>query len=521
LTAQHVANYVSDTYTVNRLTYGEHHVLKLFIRTKLLICLSIIIFGLCVSAGAQSRTDRYIEAETVFKKMSPEERIYLQTLLATAGYWNAVPNLEFSVRIFEAVKRLQAEMGQEQSGLLSIRELVQLERNAIPLLRKWNFRLVRHPDRPITIWVPFGLNLNLKKNEYGLTYQDSDDKINISYKLFASLELKETYEQTLKTMRERGETVHFSVLRPQFYVISSSTNSGIDRYERYHRDGNGIIGFQQSWRNNATDIKAAAVATLISASLWSQYNRIQLQNPERLLSYRYKLPDEVIAPKTTNLPAAPSPPPERNEGRSSGTGFVATGAGHIVTNAHVIEKCTTIEISTPDQTAISARIAARDEVNDIALLVAPELKIKDVGEIRQGIKLGEQVAAFGFPLSGVLSNSGNFTLGNVTSLAGLSNDSRYLQISTPVQPGNSGGPLVDQHGNVVGIVTSKLNALRTAVATGDIPQNVNFALKVGAASNLLETHGISLKLGNTERVLTTVELAERAGRLSVQVKCKP
>jgi serine protease Do len=121
----------------------------------------------------------------------------------------------------------------------------------------------------------------------------------------------------------------------------------------------------------------------------------------------------------------------------------------------------------------------------------------------------------------VLSDSGNFTLGNVTSLAGLANDSRYLQISTPVQAGNSGGPLLDQYGNVVGIVTSKLNAIRTAVVTGDIPQNVNFALKMATAANLLESSGINLTPGTTDKSLTAVELADRARRLSVQVNCIP
>jgi len=87
------------------------------------------------------------------------------------------------------------------------------------------------------------------------------------------------------------------------------------------------------------------------------------------------------------------------------------------------------------------------------------------------------VAAFGYPHADLLSTSGNFTQGSVTALAGMGDDSRYLQISTPVQAGNSGGPLLDQNGNLVGIVTFKLNALKMAQASGDLPQNVNFALK--------------------------------------------
>ncbi|MFV3492931.1 trypsin-like peptidase domain-containing protein, partial [Mycobacterium tuberculosis] len=93
--------------------------------------------------------------------------------------------------------------------------------------------------------------------------------------------------------------------------------------------------------------------------------------------------------------------------------------------------------------------------NDLAVL-----KVAGPAErslpLRPSIRLGEGIAAFGFPHSDLLATTGNFTLGNVTALAGLRDDSRYLQISAPVQSGNSGGPLLDGSGNVVGVVTAKL-----------------------------------------------------------------
>ena len=92
-----------------------------------------------------------------------------------------------------------------------------------------------------------------------------------------------------------------------------------------------------------------------------------------------------------------------------------------------------------------ARLVARDEKNDLALLKIEGAKVK-APPMRTYIRVGESVAAFGFPLSSFLATSGNFTLGNVTALAGLGDDSRYLQISAPIQPGNSGGPLLDERG---------------------------------------------------------------------------
>jgi S1-C subfamily serine protease len=101
--------------------------------------------------------------------------------------------------------------------------------------------------------------------------------------------------------------------------------------------------------------------------------------------------------------------------------------------------------------------------------------------LRASARLGEEIVVYGFPLAGLLASSGNVTTGNITALAGLGDDIRFLQISAPVQPGNSGGPVLDRNGNIVGIVVSKLDAIKTAIATQDIPQNVNFAIKLRVA----------------------------------------
>jgi len=92
----------------------------------------------------------------------------------------------------------------------------------------------------------------------------------------------------------------------------------------------------------------------------------------------------------------------------------------------------------------------------------------------------------GFPFHGLLTSDFTVTTGIISSLAGLFNDTRFLQISAPVQPGNSGGPLLDTSGNIVGVVAEKLNALRVAKATGDIPENINFAIKTGALRDFLD-----------------------------------
>jgi len=110
-------------------------------------------------------------------------------------------------------------------------------------------------------------------------------------------------------------------------------------------------------------------------------------------------------------------------------------------------------------------------------------------QFRSAVRLSEGIAAFGFPLSGLLATSGNFTIGNIAALAGPQDDTRIIQISAPIQPGNSGGPVLDQSGNVVGIVLAKLNALKLATITDDLAQNINFGIKSSVAISFVEANG--------------------------------
>jgi serine protease Do len=136
-----------------------------------------------------------------------------------------------------------------------------------------------------------------------------------------------------------------------------------------------------------------------------------------------------------------------------------------------------------------------------------------------GLELVKLCLPFGFPLAGLLATSGNFTNGIITASAGLGDDVRSFQVSAPIQPGNSGGALLDQSGNVVGVVDSKLNALRVANITKDLAQNVNFAIKASIAIDFLEAHNVSVETIANTQVLAPADIAERAGAFTVYIEC--
>jgi S1-C subfamily serine protease/Holliday junction resolvasome RuvABC ATP-dependent DNA helicase subunit len=202
------------------------------------------------------------------------------------------------------------------------------------------------------------------------------------------------------------------------------------------------------------------------------------------------------------------------KGRSNGTGFFVAADGYVVTNAHVVEGCEDPKVVCGLAGPVSAHVLARDAANDLALLKV-EAGSDHVATLRAGVKIGEEIAAFGYPLLDRLSTGGNFTAGNVSALAGYKNDSRHIQISAAIQPGNSGGPVIDQCGNVVGVVVGILPAHEKGAA-----QNVAFAININVLTAFLNSHGVPYSTGTSERSLQTVDLAEQAQSITVLILCE-
>src|SRR5262249_544266 len=123
------------------------------------------------------------------------------------------------------------------------------------------------------------------------------------------------------------------------------------------------------------------------------------------------------------------------------------------------------------------------------------------------------------PLAGLLATSGNFTNGIITASAGLGDDIRSMQISAPIQPGNSGGPLLDHSGNVVGIVVAKLHALMVSSITNALAKNVNCAIKASIAIDFLEAHKVTVETLPNTQTLEPADIADRARAFTVYIEC--
>jgi S1-C subfamily serine protease len=180
----------------------------------------------------------------------------------------------------------------------------------------------------------------------------------------------------------------------------------------------------------------------------------------------------------------------KHAAKGSGSGAVISPLGHVATAAHVIKGAAYLEVITPEGT-FPATVLSSDEQNDVALLKVEQAFTSHIQVGRSSeVRLGQSVATIGFPNIGIQGHSPKVTQGMISGENGIQNDIRMWQISVPIQPGNSGGPLLDDKGRMIGVVVASLS-LRAIQMTGSVPQNVNYAIKGAYLEPLLNFHKLS------------------------------
>ncbi len=203
---------------------------------------------------------------------------------------------------------------------------------------------------------------------------------------------------------------------------------------------------------------------------------------------------------------------------ASGSGFLISNTGLTVTNYHVIQGKSEIDVYFPSiDKSLKAKVALKDKNNDIALLSLEKFDNSDfsakeipfVLSSSENVKLGQNVFTLGFPLGKVLGKSAKLSTGTINSVYGIQDDPRLIQISNPIQPGNSGGPLFNSSGEIVGIVVASLNAQYFYENESIIPQNVNFAIKSNYLLNLVSMLPEDEELSNRRNLLSGKSLEDQ------------
>ena len=259
----------------------------------------------------------------------------------------------------------------------------------------------------------------------------------------------------------------------------------------------------------------------------------QLRRENARLRKQNQSKPKQVAKRT---PPKSSLPPKSS---TSGSGFFVSKSGHVITNQHVVGDCKRVSVGDSVKKQVTADVLETDRRNDLALLKISSLKMASVetksliqklgikivplasdGLLRsEDVDLGEKVLVAGYPYGEMFSNSIKVTGGMVSANRGLGNDTGQFQMDAAVQPGNSGGPIYDENGNIVGVVVAQLNKMKFAKQSGSMPENVNFGIKASTVKQFLSSSGLPTKWSEHSKRMSTRDLAKIAQKQTVMVVC--
>jgi S1-C subfamily serine protease len=255
----------------------------------------------------------------------------------------------------------------------------------------------------------------------------------------------------------------------------------------------------------------------VSAVLTKDFQRLPSAQPK---------PSEISAPpKETPTVATAPPPPKRIEparklpinelsgAKSSGTGF-AVSENAVITNEHVVQGCERIRVGGRHE----GFLVKGDKTLDLAQIRVSNNFTEFLTVRDRGPRLNETVIIAGYPLHGLFSDLA-ITNGNVSRMSGIGGKSIHFQISAPVQVGNSGGPVVDVSGRVIGVVLGKLDAVAVAAAIGDLPQNMNFAVNSGSLKTFLDSASVPYKVSPTGKPSSPEAIGEQLRKVTHLIEC--
>jgi len=202
---------------------------------------------------------------------------------------------------------------------------------------------------------------------------------------------------------------------------------------------------------------------------------------------------------------------------SASSGFLVSNEGHLVTNNHAVENCDLVAVHFQEGPK-KLKVLAIDETNDLALLKGDFESDLALAISTTNAKLLDEIIVAGFPLSDTLSSSVKVNTGVVSSLAGIADNYSQIQIDAALQPGNSGGPILDERGNVVAVAVASLNKENFRRISGFIPENTNFGIKASTLRSFLPPNRIKLTAPNT-KIMERQKIADLVARTTYRISC--
>ena len=442
----------------------------------------------------------YSDAKSNYDNLDSDSRISIILGLIATGDFVGLQEFGFTKRFYNGVRAFQAREGFVADGTLDERELRRLNERSNPFYSALGVKTFTNPISKAKLLVPRLAFDTEKLTSNGLSFERDDENLSLSFIAYPDTQksFSQLYESLAKPTALRQ--ISYSRVMPRFFV-ANGTFKGRYFYTWISAVPGGSTGFSLSWSTSWNEA-GSRISILLANSFDPMGTTTEAALPE--------------AQTEGDEPGAAEQPKS-----GTGTGIKLSTQGHVLTNFHVAGHCKSIALKRTGEPLILADLVASDEVNDLVLLKAKSYVGGPFASFVNGpaARAGSEIVVYGFPLGGILSEGGNIVTGNITALSGISNDSRHFQISAPVQPGNSGGPVLDRSGLVVAVVVSKLNAMVAEKYTGDIPQNVNFAIKANVAMSFLDGAGFNYSKMEPKAPLDTPAIADMAREFTLLVEC--
>ncbi len=479
---------------------------------KLLLVMCLAVWGL-ITTPAQTIAQDY---QSLFRDFDPQsltsnDKRFLQTALAFEGHYNGLLDGAWgrlSQRAMTGYSR--AEFGSEtQNWHMAMLAWSFFQRADAD---GWKMRYLR-PLGMSMLW-PEKAYVADAPSERFLNFRHTRSSLSISIGIHDPSVAQSVHNYTLGT--HEHATQPYSVRKQDLAVSSATRRDGSTLYAR----SNFVDGAWSTimiFANKSDGPILNAVAASIEVGPSRPLAIASGGALEEAIMAATALAEEADGNRQVarSQDARPQPEKRAESTGGSGSGFVVSSAGHVLTNAHVVSGCGRIAVD--GQPASLKGISAEF---DLALVQSASISGKAVAVFSAtSAKLNSDVTAVGFPYAGLLGGL-NVTRGSVSSLKGIGGDQTTMQITAPVQTGNSGGPLLSSDGEVVGVVVSKLDAVKVADVLGDLPQNVNFAIRGEIAKMFLAQNGLDPVLSLSDERLEPEVLAERAKGFTVFVECE-
>ena len=484
-----------------------------------------------------ARKARFEEQASAYAALPREEREHLQRMLMWTGDYRGAVDGAIGTASLDAIRAFRSRHPRmAAAGTMSPAELQLLGREADSAFETADFTLGTDTDAGVSFGMPYALVKWQEKTESGNLYADAESRFRVTSFRIEGVDSTNVDGFAASVFEDvPGYASETRTVRSDFIEVR-----GGDRYEnlllRAVRRGDEIRGLFVWWDKAVSDTHGRYIAAMISSLAWDDgegdtppvaslpSGRDDPRAPKESFAPRadakpelagLRAPDGSASRAGIDLPEGHRMPDEEPE--SFGSAFAVREDGFLVTNAHVIRECGRVVVKGYGK----AHVRSTDDELDLAVLSIPGAKGMKAAPIADDdAVLAEDVFAFGFPLPNTLGEELGFSRGSVSAEVGLRAERRQFRMTAAVQPGNSGGPLLDNEGRVVGIVTSKLNAMRIAQETGDIPQGMNFAVKASTLRDYLKSSSLLVPVvARKQRPLLTPLIARDARHFTYQVLC--